>query len=105
MKKKTLDKLRNTTKSIPKIGDDIYVESALYLGHGEDDILGGLAKVTSVTEEMIGEEKVIKVTVVGIPGVFNWSQRLAGLQDKLKERFGNIRAHPEPDDRPKFNKE
>lgn len=88
---------------IPKVGDDIYVESALYLDHGEDDILGGLAKVTSVREERLGDRVVIKVTVAKIPGIFNWTERLAGLQEKLKEQFGESRAHPEPDDRPAFN--
>lgn len=39
--------------SIPKAGDFIYLGSELYLSHGEDDIIGGLAEIMRV--EQTGE--------------------------------------------------
>lgn len=88
----------------PKVGDDIYVPTALHLSRGSDDVMGGLAKVVSVGVEMSGGEQVHFVSVEEVPGFFNWEQGLASKQKELKKRFGKNRAHPDPDDHPSANR-
>ena len=91
---------KNTSEtiiSLPKVGDEIYVYTSRYLGHGRDDVMGGLAKVTSVKSGF--------VTVAEHPGVsYNW-ECLVFQQDDLKERFGKNRAHPSSDSRSMFNED
>ncbi len=89
---------------VPKIGSDIYVPTSLYMDHGRDDVVGGLAKVTSVKPGISGGKTVSFVTVAEIPDSFNWEQYLAPMQDKLKKEFGANRARPDPDNRQQFNK-
>jgi len=33
---------------LPEVGDKIYIEGAMFLGHGEDDYNGGLATISKV---------------------------------------------------------
>lgn len=89
---------------VPKVGDDIYVPLALYMDHGRDDRMGGLAKVVSVSYGMSGGKKVHNIRVEEFPDcVFCWEYCLAEKQDELRERFGRNRAYSEPDIRPQFN--
>src|SRR5208337_897151 len=39
---------------VPKPSDLIYTQTCLYLDHGEDDVIGGLAQVTRVYRSMSG---------------------------------------------------
>lgn len=89
---------------VPKVGDQIYIPHSLFLSHGRDDIHGGQAKVRKVTEEISGGKKVAFVYVEGIFRGYNWDQYLAGEQEQLKALFGSYQAHPDPDDRPEFNR-
>lgn len=90
--------------TVPAVGDEIYVPSALYLSHGEDDVLGGLATVSSVQSERHGNRTVHKVTVKELPSRgYYWENGLAEEQEELKQRFGNGRARPDPDTSPEFN--
>lgn len=102
-KKDRADRAKVAAMPLPKVGDDIYVPSALHLSHGRDDVVGGLARVKSVSRQMSGGEQVHFVSVKEISGGFNWEQDLALIQDKLKKEFGKNRAYPDPDDRPEFN--
>ena len=102
-KKDKADKAKVSAMPLPKVGDDIYVPSALHLSRGRDDVMGGLAKVTSVSKDMSGGEQVHFISVKEIPSGFNWEQYLALMQDDLKKEFGKNRARPDPDDRPEFN--
>lgn len=93
---------------LPKIGDEIYVPSEFYLGHGSDDLIGGLARVTRVelitkltTGPNAGKHFVIVEEVFGSR---RWGDHLDKMQAELKKEFGKRRAHPEPDDRPEFNR-
>lgn len=94
---------KNEQPLLPKIGNDIYVETILHLSHGRDDVFGGMAKVTLVETEIINNELIHFISVDAIPGRFNWEQYLAPMQGALRKKFGQNRAHPDPDDRPQFN--
>lgn len=89
-----------SVKSLPKVGDDIYVTSAMYMSHGVDDRVGGLAKVTKVTDRNGN----LMVEVAEFPRTsWNWGP-LAEQQDSLKAEFGKNRAYPDPDNSPESNR-
>lgn len=78
------------SKELPPIGTDIYVQGALYIDHGEDDICGGRAEVKKVTKDGF-------VTTVELPNrSYNWAS-LKEQQETLRKEYGNRRAHPCPD--------
>jgi hypothetical protein len=89
---------------VPEVGDDIYARTSLSLSHGRDDFIGGLAKVRRVFSGMSAGKQVPFVELEERPGwESNWLF-LAGEQERLREQFGENRAHPDPDLRPEFNK-
>jgi len=92
------------TYKIPKAGDEIYVDTSLYLGHGIDDFIGGKAQVWEVYEEQLKNgDKIIWITVVEHMGCrYNWTV-LSEEQEKLKHECGERRAYPSPDLRIEFN--
>jgi len=91
-------------KPLPKVGDDIYVGSSFYLGHGVDDFRGGLCKVFKVKEGISGSKPTHYVSVKERPGhSYNW-EFLAERQDKLKEEHGEARGYSDPDYDPQFNR-
>lgn len=88
----------------PKIGDKIYVPTSLYLSHGRDDFQGGICTVSKVKNELSAGESCAFVSVVERPEYsYNWSQYLAGMQDELRERYGDQVGHPDPDYHPSAN--
>jgi hypothetical protein len=90
---------------IPRIGDDIYLDTELYLSHGSDDFEGGLCEVINVKEETIAGRLIVFVEIKENPGsYYNWDY-LRAIQDGLRERFGTQRGRPIPDDRPEFNED
>ena len=72
-----------------KIGDDIYIPSAMYISRGSDDRIGGLAKIIKINDESI--------TVDTFPHISFGYQNLLSKQEELKKQFGNNRAYPDPD--------
>jgi hypothetical protein len=89
---------------VPLVGGIIYVPSALYISRGEDDVCGGKATVTEVKEEIHGNRKVHMVRVKELPRKgYYWENGLMQDQEKLKERFGDNFAYPDPDEREEFN--
>lgn len=102
-KKDEEDRARVAAMPLPKVGEDVYVPSALHLSHGCDDVVGGLARVKSVSTGVSRGEQAHFISVIEIPGGFNWEHHLALQQDKLKREFGENRAYPNPDYRPEFN--
>ena len=84
-----------------KIGQKIYVETHLYMSHGSDDVIGGLATVSKIKDGISAGKKVPFVSVKEHPGnSYNW-KLLSQKQDQLKEEFGNQIAKADPDiDRP-----
>lgn len=85
--------------NIPKVGQDVYINSAFYIDRGEDDRVGGLAEVIEVKQQMSGgNPNCTFIRVKEYPGtMMNWDQFLAKEQDKLKAQFGNSRAYHDPD--------
>jgi len=93
-----------TQPPLPNTGGHIYVPSDLFLDHGEDDRIGGLATISKVAIENRGGADYHIIEVKEFPGLtYNWELTLASEQKRLKKRFGNMRAHYEPDGRPRFN--
>ena len=87
----------------PSIGDDIYVPTSLYLGHGRDDFQGGLCRVKQTGTRISAGEPTLFVEVEERPGSWmNWPW-LAGEQEKLREQFGDRRGYADPDNDPRFN--
>ncbi len=89
---------------IPRIGNTIYVPTALYCDHGRDDRRGGKSVVTRVESGISAGEKTPFVSVEAFPGTsFNWSH-LAAQQDDLRIKFGNQQARLDPDYSSEFNR-
>lgn len=50
-------RLRNLTEGTypaPRLGDDVYIPSSLYLTHGADDFRGGLCRIVAIHEHDTG---------------------------------------------------
>ena len=87
------------TVKIPKVGDTIYVPTAMYVYRGSDDFAGGRATVSRVYEQYGSWWVAIKER----PGTgYNWAS-LGADQENLAAQYGDQLAHPDPDDRPEFN--
>ncbi len=83
---------------IPKVGEDIYVDSAYFIDHGEDDREGGLARVSKIWEVENGGRVAHRLEVEEFLGLsYSWEYDLAPQQNKLKGRFGARRASYSPD--------
>lgn len=84
---------------LPEVGDEIYVDTEVYISHGRDDFIGGRAKVTSVRRESYG----CVITIEERPNCeYSWAG-LAEKQAELKKKFGDQRAYEDPDYDPEFN--
>jgi hypothetical protein len=82
-----------TRNDPPQVGDRIYVPSAWYIDHGEDDFAGGWAIVSKVKQESYG----LFITIEERPDTgYNWDF-LRDQQDKLQKEYGEQHAHPDPD--------
>lgn len=79
------------------MGDWIYIPSELYLSHGEDDVIGGLARIKQIRPEDGYLE------FEGFEGTFYGGGYLLANQEKLKAEFGDQKARKNPDHRPEFN--
>lgn len=89
-------KLHTDPNVPPSVGDLIYIQTAMYIDHGEDDILGGLATVTKVTREDRVNGGTWAVAVKEVPNVYYWNC-LAHQQTKLASEFKNSYAKRDPD--------
>jgi hypothetical protein len=78
-----------------KIGDILYIQSEAYIGHGEDDIAGGLATVSEtgkwpngicyVCFEEVGNHKQYNLEII------------LEKQKEFAEKYAGRTAHPMPD--------
>ena len=82
---------------LPKVGEIIYIGTALYLTHGQDDIIGGMATVSDINTANR------TVSVEENPGTEYYWDHLGPKQTELEVKFGNTIAHAEPDMRLQFN--
>jgi hypothetical protein len=90
---------------VPKVGDVIYVPTALYLSHGADDFTGGKALVTDVHCTYVngGLEPVIEIRERPNRGYY-WKTTIGEQQEKLAEEYGDNWSHPSPDMHPDANR-
>lgn len=77
------------------VGDIIYIDTALHLSHGIDDIIGGKALVVRVDTHGVS-------VAIDPETTYNWVV-LSKEQDRLRIEFGDQWAHRRPDYRPEFN--
>lgn len=107
-KEQRFDELRHQPPiEIPKIGDKIYVPTSLYLGHGMDDFEGGIATISGIVESNSlpkDHSNYYMVRIEERPGAKYNLRYLLENQEKWKKRYGEEIAHPDPDDRPEFNR-
>jgi hypothetical protein len=73
-----------------KVGDKLYIESEGYIGHGEDDIAGGLATVSEVDDWYICFEEVGKHSRYNKVYILN-------NQEEWSKRYNSQIAHHDPD--------
>jgi hypothetical protein len=87
----------------PRIGQDVYVGSILYLTHGRDDFAGGLCRIVEIFPDDPSDG--VFVEVEEDAGTrYSWKYLMEN-QDDWRERYGDRRGHPDPDWRPEFNEE
>lgn len=84
----------------PKVGEWIYVRTAMSIDHGHDDVVGGLAQVTGVSySKSAGNPNTAFVATRQQPnrGGENWTQFASKEQEKRREQYGNQWAYVDPD--------
>lgn len=83
---------------MPVVGESIYIPSTYFIGHGEDDIEGGLATIARVDiQECSNPYNTVFVAVKEAQGhVYNW-QYLLSNQDKWRDKYAGKIAHNDPD--------
>lgn len=90
----------------PKIGNDIYIDTSIYVSHGKDDFHGGLCKIIKINKNSIlpvDSDNYIMICVEENPGhSYNWNYLIEN-QEKWKIKFGETRGYQDPDDRLQFN--
>ena len=90
-------------KILPKIGQDVYIPTALYLGHGVDDFRGGLCRIRKIEFGKSAGKECICIEVEENLGTFyNW-KLLQEKQKKLAKEYGKRRGYQDPDYRPEMN--
>lgn len=115
MKPKESTKLKKRRESLegckpielPKIGDKIYVPTSLYLSHGLDDFEGGIATVDGhYTNDFLTEDhcNYYEISIEENPGTRYNLRYLLEHQAEWKKIYKKRKAHPDPDDRPEFNR-
>ncbi len=110
--KKYLEKRFNSLRGcgniqVPKISDKIYVPTALYLGHGMDDFMGGIATINGIFESETlppDHSNYYMISIEENPRTQYNLRYLLEHQEEWKEKYGDEIAHPDPDDRPEFNR-
>jgi len=79
--------------NVPKVGDDVYLDSSLFLFHGRDDFIGGLCKVSSVVWD--DTQSAHFIAVEEKPGTTtrweNHLERKQGKHKKNKNRDARVR--------------
>ena len=85
---------QNWKNGLPRIGAVLYIETELYIGHGEDDVRGGKAVVESVQNKWGS----VWITFKGFSRhkYYSW-QHLLNNQEKLRGEYGDLWAYPDPD--------
>lgn len=84
----------------PIIGEDIYLNTELYIGHGQDDFHDGLCKINKIEKSSHLPEDHYNYLMIGVEenprSFYNW-RYLLEHQDEWKEEFGDTRGYQDPD--------
>jgi hypothetical protein len=80
-------------KPCPEVGDDVYVPTRWFIDRGQDDTIGGLAKVKAIRHIYGG----VFLDFEEIDARLNWYDWLEPQQEELRAEFGSQRARPDPD--------
>ena len=91
------ESLRRRAARVPKVGEDVYIDSAFHIDRGEDDRVGGLARVTSVKTTINVGKTVHVIGVKEVSDQFYWENGIGLNQEELRKEFGHKRAYPDPD--------
>lgn len=82
----------------PVVGQEVYVPTQGYISRGEDDVRGGLARISEVeVREDLPPENRVFVGFEELPKrkySFSW---LMQHQEDWKKEYGDQRARPDPD--------
>lgn len=102
-------KLRGKDMNFPKVGQRIYLPTALYLSHGKDDFDGGKCVVSKIKIEdslPAGHPNRVFFAVEENPGhLYSWEHYgNINTQRKYKKQYGNRKGKRDPDYRPEFNR-
>ncbi len=82
---------------VPVVGDLIYLPTRGSIGHGQDDVQGGVGVIMAVTSSTSAGEPTPFVTTHEQPGSrLNW-EYLGQEQDELMKLYGDRWARPDPD--------
>lgn len=81
-------------KDMVKVGDKLYIESECYIGHGEDDIAGGLATISEIHEDC--GMTMVCFAEVGSYARYNLNY-IIQHQKEWAEEYAGQTAHPDPD--------
>lgn len=83
--------------AVPKPGDLVYLPTRGSIGHGYDDVQGGVGTVREVQPGISGGEPTSYVTTHEQPGRgHNW-EYLVEHQAEYKQHYGDRWARPDPD--------
>ena len=78
-----------------KVGDDIYVQSAMYIDSGWRDFIGGKCKIVSIKADKDGNY-IWVVVKENVNTQYNY-ENLLRQQEKLAKECGNRRGKRDPD--------
>lgn len=83
----------------PNVGDKIYVGSSISISNGSNDFCGGLSIISKVYKSMSAGKMVWFIeTEEGDGRGWNYAMLIEDdTQKELKKRFGESKAHPDPD--------
>jgi hypothetical protein len=94
---------KSSKDRMPKVGDDIYLGTELYLGHGRDDFDGGLCRIVKITSGISAGKKTPFVEVKERPNHEYNLEYLLENQEEWKKEYGRRRGKACPDYSPEFN--
>lgn len=81
----------------PKVGDTIYIRTSMSFSHPWDDVSGGKAIISAVTQSISAGEPTWFISCEGIEGhSYNYTMLLEE-QAKLKKEYGKQKAKMDPD--------
>lgn len=90
-------------QNFPKVGDEVYVPTRLFLSRGREDTWGGVAKITKAIEQSDVNGGDLLLRFEELPGVGLYWKAIMDQQKKLMEQFGDQRARSCPDMHPSAN--